>query len=513
MLPLKPQTSYTPCVHNELDALVSRHCKPVYYPEPDVPAQALAHGLKIFKRNGISYFAMNKNIDVYMKKLRKIVEKWSEFGGKITVHTDAGQTSDMDIIDYFNIFEESLFPNLGQFRGKPVNKLSDDEITKMKAKEWLKRYDKIKDDLKRNPYNNKDKMGKMFLKFETQDIDKMHKPARCIQFRSQRYTYEMAKYLVPFEKIYFQSSKSFDENKFSFSGKGLNGFQKASILHKQWTKRKNGALCVDYSHWDASMVFIWLAIEHIFYLGQSNYDPQLIDMLLGQIDNVFVSMNGVLYKFLGRRCSGDYNTSLGNNILHFIIDSYLMRGLKTFQFVDGDDGVTIGRHEDRDEILRRYTNMPGIGLTSKPTWTDDFIQIEFCQAKPTDIGGFYSFVRNPTRVLSRLCYSIRRYTGKVMLQYYNQLALSLTSEFKGHPFFLKLANYIRYPYSSLGKLKPEIMMILTVNRYQPEATIDVSYDNWGFTKQHQEMFFGLLGSEKPYCCPEDLVHPSHFYNL
>jgi len=140
--------------------------------------------------------------------------------------------------------------------------------------------------------------------------------------------------------------------------------------------------------------------------------------------------------------SGDANTAAGNCIIVAVMLTAFGRHLgQQYDFLcDGDDSVFFHRgsllpEEEIVSFFRRFGM--SIKIEGRPT---SFEQINFCQSKPCLIGGEWTMVRDPVKILSKSLLSHKIGHPKGRAKYLKTLALGELSLNRGVPLlqsFLK----------------------------------------------------------------------------
>jgi hypothetical protein len=162
-------------------------------------------------------------------------------------------------------------------------------------------------------------------------------------------------------------------------------------------------LSLDASRFDKHVSLELLEIEHSVYL-MCNNDPEFRKLLSWQLYNSGITTQGIRYYVRGRRMSGDMNTALGNCLLMLLMCVAIMEPLRVqFDLLDdGDDCLLI---VERRDLARTREVLPGgftdCGMTIKiENVASEMEMIEWCQARPVQVGSGYRFVRDPSKVLS-----------------------------------------------------------------------------------------------------------------
>lgn len=251
---------------------------------------------------------------------------------------------------------------------------------------------------------------KMFVKAEGYKVDpnKEYPDCRAIQYRSFEYTLKLASKIRPAEhKMYMLTDvPGFGEG--PIFAKNMNQYQKADALRSMVEELPGCRIvCFDFSRFDAHVQAPMMQyVEHVAW-NTAVGDPELAKLLRWQLLNKGSHGRGidkVTYRVRGGRMSGDANTAGGNCIISAtVLCSFLnQRGHRYRVLVDGDDSVVVyyGPRITQEEIgqfVLRYGMV--IGIESEPNSLEE---IEFCQAHPVCVGGRWTMVRNPMKVLTKL---------------------------------------------------------------------------------------------------------------
>lgn len=283
------------------------------------------------------------------------------------------------------------------------------------------------EDLAANPLSLlKDARVKAFIKNERMpdlDWDNL-KPPRMIQSRSTRFTALLGKYLKPIEKWLWGSCLQPLRHLFS---KDMNNLEIGKRLTQLGDKSNHGdvPLCGrlvyilnDFSRYDSTQSSCLLREEAKIYkdAGAAYRASRTLSLLLNaQINNRCRTRFGIQYSSIGRRMSGDYNTSLGNTIVNYLALESLSRltGIKYDAVINGDDSVICIREQDLDAYLAfSEVHFARLGLITKMNVVRDLHEVDFCQGKIVDTAEGYKLVRHPARALSHTAVSIKRYGSK-----------------------------------------------------------------------------------------------------
>lgn len=269
------------------------------------------------------------------------------------------------------------------------------------------RYEQAWESLKAVPLTRNDYRIKAFVKSEKFNPgDKNNPDPRMIQARNARYNILLAQYLKPMEKQLYTIKGGSTNTR--LIAKGLNQVERADLLIRKWnTFSKPVCYSLDASRWDKHCDVALLKIEHSIYQYMCA-DVGLKHLLAAQLRNKCFTSNGVRYKTLGKRMSGDMNTALGNCLLMIIclIAACHDLGLRKYDLLDdGDDCLVIVEQEDEDRLRGIVNKFLEFGHELKlENRATDVQKVVFCQSHivfrkdlpPT-------FVRNWVKVLSTAC--------------------------------------------------------------------------------------------------------------
>jgi len=286
----------------------------------------------------------------------------------------------------------------------------------------------------------------MFVKMEAYKMNKQFPDCRAIQFRSFEYTLLLASHIRgPEHRMYelqdvpgFQTGRLFAKN--------MNQFEKAAALKEHHDDGYTHKICLDASRFDAHCHPGVLGVEHTFWTT-ANKNPILRELLDMQLDNRGVAYRGedkIHYRVKGGRMSGDANTAGGNCIIMYCM-LYVFFSERDHRFAildDGDDSVVFydGPIVTDEEVAAGFKRFGFVmAVEARPVLLED---IEFSQSRPVCIGGVWTMIRNPLKVISKVGYTHKRDNLKT---YIKRLLTTATCEAwlaRGVPmlqaFFLRL---------------------------------------------------------------------------
>lgn len=288
-------------------------------------------------------------------------------------------------------YYEVLKPLLSHVRG--IEKMSVRELINSRPQRMRKRYSRglILD------FKHVHAKVNLFIKAEKKtDFDKA---PRSIQYRSTPYAARLARYTIPIEKALYKPCPEINGG-LPIIAKGLNAMERASVLYEMWSLVSNPvAYLIDHSKFDSAVNLDLLKLEHWFY-KQCIPDRYFSYLLKFQEKNEGRTRNGLKYKCVARRMSGDPNTALGNCLINYAILREAF-GESAYIFLDGDDSVV---------VTNGYVKLDlnGTGMTSKVNTVTDFSKIEFCQSQPVQTTKGWIMCREPMRALNRSIYQLGR---------------------------------------------------------------------------------------------------------
>lgn len=238
---------------------------------------------------------------------------------------------------------------------------------------------------------------------------------RPIQARSPVAHYALGRYTKVIEPSIYRVFKRIF--KYPVVMKGYNAIQVGTHIANVWSRFSDPfAIMLDAHRWDQHVNVSLLEWEHRVYRALMPY-PELRKLLRFQINNKGSAhcVDGtVKYSMLGRRCSGDMNTALGNCLLMVALTMAYMRSCGVpiggyHYFNNGDDGILILNREDRDKVLSAYKDwFAKLGVVMKLEGTTSILEhITFCQTSPvwTPLG--YLMVRDPRTAMAKDLLSLK----------------------------------------------------------------------------------------------------------
>lgn len=291
---------------------------------------------------------------------------------------------------------------LSQFGAKIGNFRSTPETYDNVVSQYVGRkrviYENAMNSLLMNPANRRDAEIRPFVKGEKVPPNKA---PRCIQPRSPRHCLEVGRYIKHIEhRIYKEIAKAFGDGPTVM--KGYNVQQVGRICAGKWFSfRDPVAIGLDATKFDMHVSPAILQWEHDIYLKIYQDNPSLRRLLDRQMYNVgrgFCADGKLKYHTIGKRCSGDMNTALGNCIIMCaMVYSYAKDKAVPIKLMNnGDDCVVMMERSYQDQFrtgLEAWFLELGFRMEAEePVY--DIECIEFCQMHPINTVNGWTMVRN-----------------------------------------------------------------------------------------------------------------------
>lgn len=289
--------------------------------------------------------------------------------------------------------------------GRP-SPVSRDDFPKFYKGPRADLYAKAAQSLELKPVRRSDSYLSTFVKSEKLNLTLKADPVpRVIQPRNPRYNVEVGRFLRAVEHKVYDGVDALFGSPTIFSP--YNAFQQAKHLRDKWDSFAR-PVCVglDASRFDQHVGVQALSFEHGFYDLLFN-NGELSRLLRWQLENkgFAVARDGEFsYETLGKRMSGDMNTSMGNKFIMCLIAKWYIDS-KDFriEFVNnGDDCLLITERSNLSLLADLKAQMREFGfniVTEDPVF--EFEQIEFCQTKPVCCNGVWRMVRNVKTCLTK----------------------------------------------------------------------------------------------------------------
>jgi len=282
-----------------------------------------------------------------------------------------------------------------------VSPLSLEELYASRSTHVKKRWRRVLTDP--DPCARGDSYVKSFVKYEKYEA--IGKAPRIIQGRSPKYTMHLAKFLIPMEHAVYKIRDSLNSNLRIFA-KGRNALQRGRDIVAMQVFPRTEWLCIDHSRFDSRVGVEHLKACHRFYRMFCK-DPELNKLLSWQLNNVCFSRGGIFYKCKGRRMSGDIDTGFGNPILNYAILRYVLQGIPSIIYLDGDDSVVSFDASYTEKVKAALRDKLGdTGMKSTFSFVQRLEDVEFCQSKVVWTRNGPILGRNPIRAISRMCWAL-----------------------------------------------------------------------------------------------------------
>ncbi len=248
--------------------------------------------------------------------------------------------------------------------------------------------------------NPKDSRISAFTKWER--LPEWDKDPRMIQFRSPKYSMELATYLKPIEHaLYDLHGDGVVLPKGRLVAKGRNALERAADIWEKFNSLKRAVVfSLDCSRFDMHVQQDHLRLEHLTY-NVAYRDRYLAKILRWQLVNRGKTANGINYTCPGGRMSGDMNTALGNCVLMIGFVGTMLSGQRYEIYDDGDDCLLMCEAEDEARIQAALADgFQRLGFVLKfENRALEFEGIRFCQCAPVNVDGQWNMVRDPRKIL------------------------------------------------------------------------------------------------------------------
>lgn len=279
-----------------------------------------------------------------------------------------------------------------------------------------------------------------FIKVEKweQPLIDNRKPPRLIQFRTYPYCMEISRYLIPIEAKLWGVTM----NGLPVFAKGMSSFKLGALFRRAYELFDSPFIVMmDHSKFDASLSAELIEQVELGLYSLFSSEPVFRDAMKQQLRNKCATRNGVKYTCLGRKMSGEYNTSCGDSVVNLAIIMHSMRdrGIRYHPLVNGDDSAVIC---ERDPELDAATFVP-YGMKTVVETTTTFEHVDFCQSRPIQVRpDVWRLVRNPMRVMTRGVVSVKRYNGVGWAKLVNSMGLCELACNDGVPVLQEFALYL-----------------------------------------------------------------------
>jgi len=320
-------------------------------------------------------------------------------------------------------FSETLSAEMRILCAYPkLNPVSSTSVLKLWHGSKLSVYTRAYNSLLVTPLSRRDSVLSTFVKVEKNLVNPRKEAIpRVIQPRNPRYNFELAKYLKPNEKEFYRRvDKMWDTDGLGDKTifKGLNAKQTAHhMLLKASRYHQPVFIGLDASRFDQHVSSTALEWEHQIYKNCFSYGIQkLTELLSWQVRNfgrAYCQGQIIKYNVLGRRMSGDMNTSLGNCLLmSSMVHAYMReKNIPSSLANNGDDCVLMfeKKHLPKLHDLSDWFIKMGFKMViEEPLF--DLRQVPFCQTNVLTSPGYNISVRSPLVALSKDLHSTYNFT-------------------------------------------------------------------------------------------------------
>jgi len=261
---------------------------------------------------------------------------------------------------------------------------------------------------------------------------------------------------------------------------------------------------MDHSKFDCHVGKELLELEHRFY-NSCSPSHKLRKLLTWQKTNIGKTANGVRYKTMFTRMSGDQNTGLGNSIINYAMTRAMLNKLniKHCLYIDGDDFLVFVDKINENMIDPAWYNQFGMS-TKLDNIAHQMEHIDFCQTRPVFNGESYTMVRNPIRMLERLQWGVGKFAESYIVNYLTSVGMCCLSLGMGLP----VEQYIGSKLASLGGRRVRTDMDYSANKMKirpskatlqpPSMAVRLSYEEaWGFSIPFQHLLENLSVDLEP----------------
>lgn len=282
-------------------------------------------------------------------------------------------------------------------------------------------------------WNDKWPKVRMFVKPDKySEADVGLKYPRAIQYRDPRYNLLIARYLKPFEEVFYKIKM----NGLGVIAKGLTNYQRAEVLVEAGHLfRRPLYVMLDHSKFDSCVTVDHLKFCHKVYTSAFPGVTGLKTLLRHQLVNKCRSRTGIWYRIRGTKMSGDYDTALGNTLINYAVLMYFTRNVKRHILVDGDDSVLVMDYHDYGRL--NFQEFNALGFSTTVETTELISEVEFCRSKVLP-NAQPRLVRDVRRALSNYNVSTRYYPKKCWSRLMKGRALGELSQVRGVPIIESL---------------------------------------------------------------------------
>lgn len=287
----------------------------------------------------------------------------------------------------------------------------------------------------------KDAYVSAFIKDENQHPDTCAvKEPRIVQSRGYPFALTFGQHLEQIEhQVYGQKGWSTSRDKLPVFGKGHSPLKRGSVIkHKMRQFLDCEVTMFDLTAFDSTIKTGLLKAVHKIYKHCSS-DEEFVWLMEQQLTTTGFTKNFAYFVGDGGRCSGDFDTSVGNAlIMAMCLELYCRKqGWAFDMYCDGDDTLLFTERGvlDHEDISRFYRDL-GMILRVEGV-AHEIEQINWCQCHPVFVRGKYRMVPNPWK---RISHSLS--SPKMCGPYMKALALAETQIQNGVPILGAFAQLL-----------------------------------------------------------------------
>lgn len=301
--------------------------------------------------------------------------------------------------------------------------------------------------LRDRPLDRRDSGVSMFIKVEKNFISEglSLKTPRAIQYRGPRFNLMLAKYLLPFEKKFYEEFSTPNSSGLHTS-KGLSPDARARLIVDLWGKfDAPAALCLDASRFDAHVAKTHLLEEATCYYNSLGKHRLLRWLLKRQLVNTGRGRWGTRYKVEGCRMSGDMNTALGNTLIQLMVLKHCAGDEQVSLLVEGDDAIMFGNVDAIRRVEAKVNQRAlDVGFTMKCALALFVEEIDYCSSRVIQVGpGEWRSVRAGYKAFFTDRYTSKRVEGeKAIREKARTMATGYNAMYSGLPLYGAWAQYL-----------------------------------------------------------------------
>lgn len=303
------------------------------------------------------------------------------------------------------------------------------------------RYEMAKMDYDLNGLSEKDAYVKAFIKDENQHPKTCaEKQPRIVQSRGYAFALTFGQHLEQIEhQVYGQKGWSKSKERLPVFGKGHSPLKRGSVIKQKMKQFVDCEVTMfDLTAFDSTIKTGLLKAVHKVYKHCSS-DEEFAWLMEQQLTTTGFTKDFAYFVGDGGRCSGDFDTSVGNAlIMAMCLELYCRKqGWEFDMYCDGDDTLLFTERGvlNHDDISRFYRDL-GMILRVEGV-AHEIEQINWCQCHPVFVRGKYRMVPNPWK---RVSHSLS--SPKMCGPYMRALALAETQINNGVPILGAFAQLL-----------------------------------------------------------------------